>query len=283
MVSFNYFASLANRYPLLTASQEIEYGTIVQNWLAMENPTPRDVKRGQRAVERMILSNLRMVGKVVNKHTNRLPARPGIDVDDLLQEGVIGLDKAARKFDPTLGYKFSTYAYWWISQAITRCVHKDAYSIHIPRKLQLTMYRWTIKPDNQTLDEFAEEWSLCKSTLAESLRLGHNASLLSLDKVTERRESQSDPLLEMITDGECALERLAFDDHCDRLFNWIDGVAPKFWQVRQLVELEGYLVRDALQHAGVTRETYDDQLKALKQAKGGVMEKEVKELLATAG
>jgi RNA polymerase nonessential primary-like sigma factor len=78
---------------------------------------------GLRARERMVAANLRLVVSVANKYRGRITARHQC-MTDAFQEGAIGLQRGAEKFDSTKGYKFSTYGYWWIRQAITRWIDR---------------------------------------------------------------------------------------------------------------------------------------------------------------
>jgi RNA polymerase primary sigma factor len=112
--SLQLFLNEAGRYPLLTAAEEVELA--------------KRIERGDmRAKERMINCNLRLVVSIAKRYQTQ-----GITLGDLVQEGVLGLIRAAEKFDWRKGFKFSTYATWWIRQAVQRGVANKARTIRIP-------------------------------------------------------------------------------------------------------------------------------------------------------
>ena len=112
--SLQLFLNEAGRYPLLTAAEEVELA--------------KRIERGDmRAKERMINCNLRLVVSIAKRYQTQ-----GITLGDLVQEGVLGLIRAAEKFDWRRGFKFSTYATWWIRQAVQRGVANKARTIRIP-------------------------------------------------------------------------------------------------------------------------------------------------------
>ena len=133
--SIGWYLSNIGRVPLLTPAEEIELAHHVQGMklllqLPSEQLTPRQkhqIRMGTRARDRMMAANLRLVVSVAKKYQNQ-----GLELLDLVQEGAIGLERAVDKFDPAMGYKFSTYAYWWIRQGMPRAIDNSARTIRLP-------------------------------------------------------------------------------------------------------------------------------------------------------
>jgi RNA polymerase sigma factor (sigma-70 family) len=122
----------AGRVPMLTAAEELHLGTLVRTWQDHPDPCPAAVRRrGLRARERMVTANLRLVVSVARKFNGHRNIG-AMEFADLLQEGSIGLARGVERFDPARGYKFSTYAYWWIRQAIARAIHEKSRMVRLP-------------------------------------------------------------------------------------------------------------------------------------------------------
>ena len=137
------------RIPLLEHEEEILLGRKVQRLMEIKEIesemevksqddlagilgiTPKDLKRqlreGEKAKDKMVTANLRLVVSVAKKYTKR-----NMELLDIIQEGTIGLVRGVEKFDPGRGYKFSTYAYWWIRQGITRAIAEKSRAIRLP-------------------------------------------------------------------------------------------------------------------------------------------------------
>ena len=153
--SFGDFLNEIGRYPLLTVDQELVLGRQVQRMMELRQAAAdgrkltskeqRELRVGERAKRQMVNCNLRMVVSVAKKYLKRVNH---LSMLDLVQEGVIGLMRGAEKFDPARGYKFSTYAYWWIRQGMNRAVNQQEAMIRMPNpvaekfpKLKQTVHR----------------------------------------------------------------------------------------------------------------------------------------------
>ncbi|MBW4497960.1 MAG: RNA polymerase sigma factor, RpoD/SigA family [Oscillatoria princeps RMCB-10] len=149
----SFFKEMA-RYPLLNPEEEVALGRCVKELVALEAlqqkleaelgrpPSKAELAAeaglseeqlenclhaGRLAKQQMIRSNLRLVVSIAKRYLNR-----GVAFQDLIQEGALGLNRAAEKFDPDKGYKFSTYAYWWIRQGITRTIANSSRTVRLP-------------------------------------------------------------------------------------------------------------------------------------------------------
>ena len=115
---------------LLTKEEEIECGRWIQRYIkerSSRSCNSHTRKRGRECRDKLILSNLKLVQKIAHNYKNT-----GLDIEDLISEGNIGLVKAVEKFDPNNGSRFSTYATYWIRQAITRALSNQSRVIRLP-------------------------------------------------------------------------------------------------------------------------------------------------------
>ena len=133
--SVAHYLKVISRIPLLTASEEIELAHHVQSMKELLNLKEEDrtlkqlrcIRMGKRSRDRMIAANLRLVVSIAKNYQHS-----GLELLDLIQEGSVGLSRAVDKFNPLLGYKFSTYSYWWIRQSITRALDNQSRMIRLP-------------------------------------------------------------------------------------------------------------------------------------------------------
>ena len=198
----------AGRHPLLTHEEELLHGRTVQEWIEirdLEDKTAeqkRLCRRGERAYTRMFNANIRLVITVARRFTY---AASHLSYEDLIQEGCIGLGRAVEKFDPARGYKFSTYAYWWIRQSISRSIdHNDSMirlqgqSANYVRQLRRFIpdfYRHNGRMP--TMKECCEHTG-CKTIESMEAAYQHIGGMTSLDKRTSTTEGDASTILELL-------------------------------------------------------------------------------------
>jgi RNA polymerase nonessential primary-like sigma factor len=281
------------RYPLLTHEQEIEYGKSVQRMVELlrqqeelltkldRAPTPIEqaeaagltieqwqttMSIGKVAKRRMVESNLRLVVSVAKKYQ-----KLNMEMLDLLQEGGIGLQRAVEKFDPSKGYRFSTYAYWWIRQAMTRTISEQSRTIRLP--VHLTEKLSKIKKIQRqmagqlgraaTIDEIADQLDLNPKQVRDYLLQARQP--ISLDiRIGQEQNTQLGDLLE--DEGPTPDDFVVQNCLKDDLYEWMEVLNP---QQRQVLRLRYGLVDNqpmTLQEISVVLKLTRERIRQIEQA-----------------
>ena len=225
--SLTAFMNEAARYELLSTDQEIELSRRIHRWIALRDKdkdklTTKErqaIRSGLRAKERMIKCNLKLVIHVSKKYTHKLK-HTAMQHEDIIQEGVLGLNRATELFDGAKGYKFSTYAYWWIRQAITRALQTYGKVVRIPtnamqklstaRKIQAEYLQEHKEP--ASLEYIAKQINVS----VEFLRLAIERSAIHMSLDSQLIEDGS-ALVDMMRSDECLYDEIEQNYEYERL------------------------------------------------------------------
>ena len=260
------------RVPLLTAQEEVELaqrierGRLAREELARGNVTPRRrvelqrlIEDGWAAREHLITANSRLVISVAKKYMGR-----GVPFLDLIQEGNIGLIRAAKKFDYRRGHKFSTYATWWIRQAVTRAIADQGRTIRVPvhmgdqiNKLLRVQHQLTQRLGRDpSVEELAEALEVTPQKVENMIQVARRP--LSLETPTDDEEDSV--LGDFIQDDEIPApdDTATYNLLREHLENVLDGLPPREVRILQLryglLDGQAYTLEEVGRKMGVTRE-----------------------------
>ncbi|MEM9215464.1 MAG: RNA polymerase sigma factor, RpoD/SigA family [Cyanobacteria bacterium P01_F01_bin.150] len=258
MNSFGFYLQEIGRIPMLTHEEEITHGKMVKalsdlqqrkaelaetlereptflEWANAVTLSPDQLQdvidKGQHSKQRMVEANLRLVVSIAKKYS-----KSGMDIMDLVQEGTVGLQRGVEKFDPSKGYRFSTYAYWWIRQGITRAIAGKSRTVRLPihvndklskvHRIQSQLMKTLGRP--ATLQEVADQLQWPVSKVRDYLQVARKPISLDL-QVGDNRDTTLASILE--DDGPSPEDYVAHQALRSDLRKLINTLTPRQQEV----------------------------------------------------
>jgi RNA polymerase sigma factor (sigma-70 family) len=198
----NQYLTNISRHPILSREAQLRHSRRIQAWVRYTPPGTTEpdrsaapasiVRAGRRSLDVMVQTNLRLVVHIAKRYQHR-----GLELGDLIQEGSIGLIRGIELFDPTRGYAFSTYSYWWVRQSITRALYNHARLIRLPINTQETLFQIRRFVNQYTathgaapsVDVISTELGLPAARIADTLTVCAVTDCVSLDGLTPNSDT----------------------------------------------------------------------------------------------
>ena len=237
------YLALVGKITMLTPLEEVELARIVQQYVGKDSRTKREEHVFRRAKKRMIEANLRLVVSIAKKYSRHTTSS---DFLDLVQAGNTGLIRAVEKFNPTLGYRFSTYAYWWIKQACTSFLN-NKHLIRLPTS-QLERHRLIKRFQSEYQQAHNKDAPISLVTSKFSISREDLATLLALSNPHRSLDSlaveDGTPLVELIAEEESTVD----ETETLKIREAIKSLSDEQFDVIQQLFFYGHPAKEVAEH-----------------------------------
>ena len=272
------------RIRLLTADEEITLGHLVQKMIHIQETVPEDeltraqkkaIKRGERAKRKMVECNLRLVVSVAKKYQH---IANKVTLEDLIQEGNLGLIRAVEKFDPSRGYKFSTYSFWWIRQAVGRAIGLQDRMIRLPLNAMGVLKNarsYILEYYNEhgtrpTVEQIAKHTDTTVASVEGYLM--HINDAKSLDMIASQKINTDSTLVDLIADPDSLddLEIGMDQDDLETLYGILDNLPGRHGYIIKarfgLIDGTEHTLKQVGDKFGVSRERIrQEEIRAMRR------------------